>query len=136
MKVTTTFDKEKFRKVVRAMATRTFNEFSEFAQSFIVEEKREFPRNTYRDYGVGVTGKYAGKIRDVVDSGQLRDSYEQRFEYSPTMCKLLLQWTASHAQKVYAGEGIIPPYPWVLLAMREFDWDKSFRDSLAVARTQ
>lgn len=136
MKVITKFDKEKFRKVVRAMATGTFNEFSEFAQSFIVEEKREFPRNTYREYGAGVTGKYAGSPRDVVDSGQLRDSYKQQYQYSSTMCKLLLQWSASHAMKVYAGEGFIPPYPWVLLAMRVFDWEKSLKDSWAVAKTQ
>lgn len=136
MKVITTFDKEKFRKVVRAMATRTFNEFSEFAQSFIVEEKREFPNDTTRRYGVGVTGKNASSPRDVVDSGKLRDSYEKKFEYSPTMCKILLQWSANHAQIVYGGTSTIPPYPWVLLAMREFDWEKSFKDSWAEVDTR
>jgi len=123
---TVTFDKQKFRQAVRAMAEATFNEFAYFAQSFIVEEKRDYPRDTDRRYGVGMTGKWASSPRDVVDSGKLRNSYSQQFTYSPTMCKLLLEWSANHAQIVYGGTSTIPPYPWVLLAMREFDWLRTF----------
>lgn len=135
-KTKVTIDKTKLRNALRQSATHTFNKFADFAQSFIVEEKRDFPRDTVRQQGVGVTGKYAGSPRDVVDTGQLRDSQEVSISYSPLLIKMLLQWTASHAMKVYAGEGIIPPYPWVALALREFDWEKEFRDSWAEVDTQ
>lgn len=130
-KTKVTIDKAKLRKTIREAGTKTFTKFADFAQSFIVEEKRDFPRNTYRDFGVGVTGKFAGSPRDVVDSGKLRDSKEVKITYNPLMMKMILQWTASHAEKVYVGEGIIPPYPWVALALREFDWEKEFKDSWA-----
>lgn len=122
-----TIDKQKIHNALKQMAEGAFNEFAEFSQSFITEEKRDFPRNTYREYGVGVTGKYAGSPRDVVDSGELRDSFETNISFSTFKCKMLLQWMASHAMKVYAGEGIIPPYPWVALALREFDWEDAMK---------
>jgi hypothetical protein len=122
---TVTIDKNKIRNALRTMAEGAFNEFADFAQSFIIEEKRNYPNETVRRYGVGVTGKYANSPRDVVDSGKLRDSKEVNIEYNPLLIKMLLQWTTDHAQIVYGGTSAIPPYPWVALALREFDWEEA-----------
>ena len=95
---------------------------AEEMQSYLLEEKRDYPRPTIRQEGRGITGKYAGSPRDVVDTGALVDSFSVTVErYSDSITIIVTAWDASHASKVYFGEGNIPPYPWVDIALRRID---------------
>lgn len=122
-----TFNQNQFRTRVGQMAIASFKEASDFAQSFLTEEVREFPRETVRKQGVGKTGKFAGSPRDVVDTGALRDSYTATEGYAGSEIRLDVIWDAPHAELVYSGTGQIPPYPWVQLSQREFDWEESLK---------
>ena len=116
----------KFSEAVKKMASESFNEVANNLQTFITEEKREYPRTTFRQEGVGMTGKIATTPRDVVDTGALRDSFNVTEESSSNKIKITVSWDADHAMKVYSGENNIPPYPWVHLGLREVDWRNLF----------
>lgn len=116
----------KFKKAMEAMAKDTFVEVGEYLQTYITEEKRDFPNVTVRQYGVGLTGKLASSPRDVVDSGQLRDSFSQTIFTGGTL-KVATQWDAPHSILVYTGTKSIPPYPWVNIGLREVDWQSLFK---------
>lgn len=117
---------DKFKKAVSQMAKESFKEVSDHLQTYITDEKREYPRTTIRQEGVGVTGKIATSPRDVVDTGALRDSFEVSDDSSNNKVRIKVEWTAEHAAKVYSGENNIPPYPWVQMGLREVDWHKLF----------
>lgn len=118
---------EKFSNAVREMAKNSFEEVAEHLQAFITDEKRDFPRTTIRKEGVGKTGKIANSPRDVVDTGELRDSFQITDESSDNKVRIKVEWTADHAGFVYSGHGEVPPYPWVHLGLREIDWRELFK---------
>lgn len=101
-------------------------EFSEVLQSQLTDEVREYPRTTIRSVGRGKTGKVAGSPRDVVDTGELVDSFEFNFEINPRILLAVYTWSADHAAKVWFGEGNIPPYPWTEIASQSFDPVESY----------
>ena len=124
-----TFSKTKFRNRASKMAIATFTERADFGQSFIIEEKRDYPHTTIRQEGVGITGKIAQSPRDVVDTGKLRDSYTVTPNMIGSSAGVEVIWDAPHSAKVYAGGGSIPPYPWMHLSEREFDYINSFKNN-------
>ena len=112
----------KSQKEIFKMAAK---ELADYMQTYLTEEKRTYTRPngddspTIRQYGRGVTGKIAGSPRDVVDSGDLVNSYDFAVtEDSPTTIEVTAKWTAPHAERVFTGTDKIPPYPWVYLALR------------------
>ena len=109
------------------MGTEAFNEVADHLQSYITEEKRDYPNTTVRRKGVGITGRMAGSPRDVVDTGELRDSYKVSDESSNNKVRIRVEWTADHAGYVYSGHGDVPAYPWVNLGLRDIDWQELFR---------
>jgi Bacteriophage HK97-gp10, putative tail-component len=117
---------DKFKSAVKRMAEESFNEVGNHLQTYITEEKREYPRTTIRQEGVGLTGKIATTPRDVVDTGKLRDSFQMTTEASDNKVTVKVEWTADHAALVYSGTDKIPPYPWVQLGLREVDWRRLF----------
>lgn len=119
---------KKFKKAVQQMAKESFKEVGNYLQTYITEEKREYPNLTIRNKGVGVTGKVAGSPRDVVDSGELRDSFKISDVSSGDKVKIRVEWTADHALLVYSGTSKTPPYPWVQMGLREVDWKQLFLD--------
>lgn len=99
----------------------------ELFQSYLTEEKRDYPRETIRQYGRGITGKVAGSLRDVVDSGKLVDSFFWESIVRGTIYKNIFIWDAEHALLVYLGwvsaTGLqIPPWQWVHEALKEINW--------------
>jgi hypothetical protein len=118
---------KRFKKAVGNMAIESFKEVGEGLQSYITEEKREYPNVTIRREGVGVTGKIAASPRDVVDSGKLRDSFNVTDESTNGKVRVKTSWDAPHAEIVYTGHGNVPSYPWVQLGLREVDWQKLFK---------
>ncbi len=104
--------------------------FQELTQGFdfqlkeeIEAEKWEWSGITNRRVGTGRTGKVAGSPRDIVDTGDLRDS--QSIDYiSPIYA--LYQWDIDHAVVVHQGAvlsngGIIIARPWTITAQQEYD---------------
>ena len=118
---------DKLSKTIKQMATEAFKEVADYTQSYITEEKRDYPRDTIRQKGVGITGKFASSPRDVVDTGKLRDSFKVSDESSENKVRIKVEWTADHAGYVYAGHGEVPSYPWVQKALREIDWQELFK---------
>ena len=103
-------------------AIQQFVDFGDYCQSFIVEEKRDYPRTTIRKEGVGVTGKIAESPRDVVDTGDLRESYNVEVEKTTQTAVVDIVWDAPHASLVYFGREGVPPYPWVDMALRRYEF--------------
>lgn len=94
-------------------------------QLYLTEERRNYPRTTIRREGVGVTGKIARSPRDVVDTGELRDSFKITIERnSEYITIIIISWESEHAYNVYFGHGNVPPYPWIEYALRRIDLDK------------
>ncbi len=118
---------EKFSQAMRKMGTEAFNEVADHLQSYITEEKRDYPNTTIRRKGVGITGRIATSPRDVVDTGELRDSFKVSDESSGNKVRMRVEWTADHAGYVYSGHGDVPSYPWVHLGLRDIDWQELFR---------
>ena len=115
---------DKFNQKVTQMGKEAFKEVADHLQSYITDEKRDYPRDTVRRKGVGKTGRLAGSPRDVVDTGELRDSFKVTDESSGNKVRIKVEWTADHAGYVYAGHGDVPPYPWVHKGLRDIDWQE------------
>jgi len=117
----------KFNEGMKKVATEAFKEVADHLQSYITEEKRDYPRETIRKEGVGITGRFASSPRDVVDTGELRDSFRVTDESSGNKVRIKVEWTADHASLVYSGHGDVPAYPWVHLGLRQVDWQELFK---------
>lgn len=107
-------------EAINQVAESTFRDLADYAQSYIVEEKREFPRTTYRKVGAGVTGKIATTPRDVVDTGKLRDSFNVNVKLDPNTV-LIATWSTPYIETIYMGTANTPAYPFVNLAIDSFD---------------
>lgn len=98
---------------------------SEEIQLYLTDERRNFPRTTIRKEGRGITGKIANSPRDVVDTGELADSFSVKVErYEDYLSIVTTAWDAPHAVNVYFGHGNVPPYPWIDIALRRLDINK------------
>ena len=120
-------DKDKIESALIETAEETFRELGNHAQSYIIEEKREYPRTTYREYGRGVTGKIAGSPRDVVDTGNLRDSYDVSVDNSNGL-EVSISWSAPYVGDIYFGDSRSAPYPFVTLAIESFNLENTFKE--------
>lgn len=118
---------ERLITAIKEMGREAFKEVADYSQSYITEEKRDYPRTTFRREGRGITGRVASSPRDVVDTGKLRDSFKVSDESSENKVRIKVEWTADHAGYVYAGHGEVPSYPWVQKALREIDWQELFK---------
>ena len=103
-------------------------------QSQLTEEKRNYPRTTYRKEGRGVTGIVARSPRDVVDTEELVNSYNYAVVSTSQQFLALYQWDADHAILVYtgwtSGKGTnVPPYPWCHRAIAQVDLPKLFQEA-------
>ncbi len=119
--------KDKINKALKTTGLKTFKDLGDYAQSYITEEKRDFPRITIREFGVGVTGKIAGSPRDMVDSGETRDSFAPQTQDSGDSLTVSFTWDTPQAIKQYIGYGNIPPYPFVHFAINTFELEKTFQ---------
>lgn len=123
-------DKKKIYDQIKKIGADAFEESGAIMQSYITEEKRTgYPRVTIRKYGRGLTGRVAGSSRDVVDSGQLRDSKKEGLENKARSIKYWIEWNTLYAPFIYAGTEKQPAYPWVHLALREeINWSTLFME--------
>ena len=107
---------------IKAQVLREFEDVAHdvglLAHSYIVEEKRDYPRVTYRQVGRGKTGKVAGSPRDVVDTGRLEDSLRVNVVLTYPNPTVTYSWFTEYAEDIYLGVEQ-PPYPWVHLALLE-----------------
>lgn len=117
--------KQKILKAVKETSLKTFTDLGNYAQSYITEEKRDYPRTTYRQYGVGVTGQVAKSPRDMVDSGETRDSFDIQVKESANELIVRCTWNTPQAVIQYMGTDKIPAYPFVHFAIATFD-EKTF----------
>ena len=97
-------------------------------QSYLKEEKRDYPRTTVRQYGRGTTGKIANSPRDVVDSGNLVNSFIWRNLIKGNIYLNNFIWDTDYAILIYLGwtssTGLpIPAYKWVHKALKDIDID-------------
>jgi hypothetical protein len=117
-----TFDEKKFLKEAERIAIKGFGKVADVMQEQITEEKREYPRLTVRRYGEGKTGRIAESPRDVVDSADLRDSFEKASRIEGNTIIFNATWDAPHASLVYLGTSKIPSYTWVDNVVQTIDW--------------
>lgn len=81
----------------------------------------DWPRGTQR-----ANGEFVTSPRDIVDTGELRDSQTQPlFSASPSQLKARIAWTAAHAGKVWGG-GVVggtiyPARPWTEPAIAQMN---------------
>jgi hypothetical protein len=118
-----TFDEQKFLKEAEKIAIKGFGKVADVMQEQITEEKREYPNLTVRRYGEGKTGRIATSPRDVVDSGDLRDSFEKASRIEGNTIVFNATWDATHASLVYLGTSKIPSYTWVDNVVQTINWD-------------
>lgn len=123
----TKFNRQKFLKDIDQQFTRSMQSVAEQMQTYITEEKRDYPNITIRRVGAGVTGKVAGSPRDVVDKGDLRDSFEITVEEEGKKAIVTARWSAEHGKYIYFGTDKQPPYPWVTIALRRIDLIAEFK---------
>ena len=103
---------------------------AEIFKSYLVEEKRPYPRQTNRRYGRGTTGKKAGTVRDVVDSKDLVNSFIWKSIVKGLYLKNEFVWNAPHAM-------LVPPTERnEHKASRIRDWLKPLRKILQHLRLQ
>lgn len=124
-----TIDKEKLYTKIAKFNYLLGYKLGALFQSYLFEEKREYPRTTIRKHGKGITGKIATSPRDVVDSGKLVKSFIWKNLRLGNRLNNNYLWTANHASLVYFGwvsatGQQIPPYPWIKKALHSLDWDK------------
>lgn len=126
-------DLTEFNKRFEAAARLTFIELGEIFQSQLTEEKRNYPRATIRRIGRGITGRFAGETRDVVDSKALVNSYSLEIKKKTHSISGHYCYTARHSLLVYTGHVTnkgtdIPPYPWIHIALRRVNLATLFKD--------
>jgi hypothetical protein len=119
--------KDKINKTLKDTGLKTFKKLGDYAQSYITEEKRDFPRTTIREFGVGVTGIIARSPRDMVDSGETRDSFTTLTTDLGNGLVVTFSWDTPQAIKQYLGFGDVPPYPFVHFAINTFPLEKTFQ---------
>lgn len=126
-------DLAKFNQIFTKAAIATLKAQGEVFQEQLTEERRNFPHPTVREYGRGKTGKYAGSPRDVVDSGELVDSYKLTVNKSLHQIEGTYSYSADHAERQYTGwitnrGEYVEPYPWIENGVREFEFEREFAD--------
>jgi len=128
-----TIDLTAFNREFDGVTFEFLNVIADSMQSQLTEEVRVYPRETKRKYGRGRTGKLAGSRRDVVDSGELVNSFDLSINKSISSITGNYTYSADHAIFVYLGYVLktgakVPPYPWIANAIRELDILKLFEE--------
>lgn len=121
-----TFNEKDFIKNAQQHFKKTIEDTGDRMQEMLTEEKRPYPRTTYRKYGRGKTGIVASSPRDVVDRGTLVDSFDIEVETLNDLIKITISWGASHSIYIYFGTDKQPEYPWVKLLLQQVDLEKEF----------
>lgn len=124
-----TFDENKFKRHAMKIAEKSFGKLADSMQEKITEEVRQYPGVTIRRYGEGKTGRIAGSPRDVVDSGDLRDSYTTTIETIGDKIVFRAFWNTSYASLIYLGTSKIPTYAWVEMTLQQTDLSAVFKKS-------
>jgi hypothetical protein len=117
-----TFDEQKFKAEAQRIASKGFGKVADVMQDQIIEEKREYPRLTVRRYGEGKTGRIAQSPRDVVDSGDLRDSFNKDVTIEGNTIIFKASWNTSYASLIYLGTSKQPSYTWVDNVIQTINW--------------
>ena len=104
------------------------HDFDEQLRSEITSEKWDWDRITHRRVGAGKTGKIAGSPRDIVDTGELRDS-QGIVEISAT--EVTYNWDSDHAMIAHQGArlsngGYIRPRKFTETAQEEYPLQENF----------
>jgi hypothetical protein len=109
---------------VNAAFAATVNQYAVECRNQIESEVWLWPRLTVRS-----NNEIAGRIRDIVDTGELRDSQTfPLFRAIPDGLKARIDWTAEHAGVVWGGQIVqlangnsilLPARPWTDAAARE-----------------
>lgn len=128
-------DLAKFNKAFDRAAIATLKAQGQCFQEQLTEERRDFPHPTVREFGRGKTGKYAESPRDVVDSGELVNSYKLTINKSVRAIEGIYSYSADHAEKQYTGwitnrGEYVPPYPWIENGVMEFDFEREFEKGM------
>ena len=101
---------------------------AELFQSYLTEEYREFPNTTTRKYGRGKTGKIATTPRDVIDTGNLYNSFVWYSYVRGNLYTNNFGYEIEYAIDIYMGytsnNRKIPSFPWINMAIRTVNWDK------------
>ena len=91
------------------------DEVAQNATTAIETDRWQWANTTVRS-----DGSVVGTLRDIVDTGKLRDSQEVRIDGD----KATIEYTADHAQQVHADRA------WLSTALNESDVAKIFADKL------
>ena len=128
-----TLDLAEFNQIFEQSAQTTFERLGDAMQEQLTDEVRSYPRRTKRKFGRGVTGKDARSPRDVVDSGDLVDSYNLEVKSGVYGITANYSYDSGHAIFVYLGWttklGLeVPPYPWIMQAIDVLDISSIFKE--------
>ncbi|MBW4422487.1 MAG: hypothetical protein KME13_25295 [Myxacorys californica WJT36-NPBG1] len=95
------------------------------------QEAIESPIWKWDGYTLRKNGEFVGSPRDIVDTGELRDS-QQEPVYDGNSATI--EWTAEHAGNVHEGidsnGNPIPARPWTEEAMRNTDFEGIMGEAL------
>lgn len=105
----------KLNSAIDAALKKTATEVAQNATAAIETDRWKWDNTTVRS-----DGSVVGTPRDIVDTGELRDSQEVRIEGD----KATIEYTADHAQQVHADR------PWLSTALSESAVAKIFADKL------
>lgn len=98
--MSTTFKLDLNEKEITAALKKAFRsaneKFGEESQREITSPKWDWPGDTHRK-----NKKIAGKKRDIVDLGQIRDSYDPT--YAPNGLEVTHSWKARHSMANHEG---------------------------------
>lgn len=131
--VSVTFDRKKFQRLAGKAFTKVVESALDEINKQITEKRRPYPagRVTKRKSGQVVVGG----PRDVVDLGQLRDSFEKTeggaSSFGGQKVITGARWTAPHATYIYFGTRQQPAYPWVKIGLRKIDVAALYRQELS-----
>lgn len=127
-----TFDRKKFQRLAGKAFTKVVGVALEEINKQITEKRRDYPvgRVTKRKSGQVVVGG----PRDVVDLGELRDSYKEKesvaANFGGEKVTVGATWNAPHATYIYFGTRYQPAYPWVKIGLRRIDLAALYRKEL------
>ena len=105
----------KLNSAIDTALKKTVDEVAQNATTAIETDRWDWNNTTVRS-----DGSVVGTPRDIVDTGELRDSQEVRIDGD----KATIEYTADHAQQVHSDR------PWLSTALDESDVAKIFADKL------
>jgi hypothetical protein len=128
-----TFSSKKLKEYIETKAQNAFREFSyevaRYQTQYGIEKVRTLD-DFAGHYWERNNGQLVERTRNIVDTGELRDSLHVGF---PDKLRASLTWEADHAGAVYFGSispgGYpIPPRPWVMWAHQDIGYENGYLD--------